>query len=58
LGVDIPRAPVGRPVATPNVILVVTDKLGYSDIEPFGSTLHRTLHLTRMVQEGRCVRDG
>ena len=39
--------------ATPNFILVVCDNLGYGDIEPFGSRLHRTPHLNRMAREGR-----
>ena len=37
----------------PNVIVVVCDNLGYGDIEPFGSTLHRTPNLNRMAREGR-----
>ncbi|WP_164100749.1 sulfatase family protein [Candidatus Laterigemmans baculatus] len=36
----------------PNIILVMCDNLGYGDIEPFGSTLHRTPHLNRMAREG------
>ncbi|MDA1164497.1 MAG: sulfatase-like hydrolase/transferase [Planctomycetota bacterium] len=47
----------------PNIIIVYCDNLGYGDIEPFGSTLHRTPNLTRMAQEGRkfthfCVTAG
>jgi putative membrane-bound dehydrogenase-like protein len=47
----------------PNIIVVYCDNLGYGDIEPFGSTLHRTPHLTRMAKEGRkfthfCVTAG
>jgi len=37
----------------PNVILINIDDLGYADIGPFGSTLHRTPHLDRMASEGR-----
>ena len=37
----------------PNFIVVCCDNLGYGDIEPFGSTLHRTPHLNRMAREGR-----
>ena len=40
----------GRP---PNFIVVYCDNLGYGDIEPFGSTLHRTPNLNRMAEEGR-----
>ena len=47
----------------PNVIVVFCDNLGYGDIEPFGSTVHRTPHLNRMAREGRkfthfCVTAG
>ncbi|MCA9028085.1 MAG: sulfatase [Planctomycetaceae bacterium] len=49
--------------APPNVIVIFCDNLGYGDIEPFGSTLHRTPHLNRMAEEGRrfthfCVTAG
>ncbi|MDF1814131.1 MAG: sulfatase-like hydrolase/transferase, partial [Verrucomicrobiales bacterium] len=37
----------------PNFIVVYTDNLGYGDIEPFGSTVHRTPNLNRMAKEGR-----
>lgn len=47
----------------PNFILIVCDNLGYGDIEPFGSKLHRTPNLNRMAREGRkfthfCVTAG
>ncbi len=46
-----------------NFIVVYCDNLGYGDIEPFGSTLHRTPNLNRMAREGRkfthfCVTAG
>lgn len=44
------RADAKRP---PNFIVVFCDNLGYGDIEPFGSTLHRTPNLNRMAEEGR-----
>ena len=37
----------------PNFILIMCDNLGYGDIEPFGSKLHRTPHLNKMAKEGR-----
>ena len=37
----------------PNFIIIFCDNLGYGDIEPFGSTLHRTPNLHRMAKEGR-----
>jgi arylsulfatase A len=37
----------------PNFIFIFCDNLGYGDIGPFGSTLHRTPHLNRMAKEGR-----
>lgn len=37
----------------PNFIVIVADNLGYGDVEPFGSNLHRTPHLNRMAKEGR-----
>jgi arylsulfatase A-like enzyme len=47
----------------PNFIVIFTDNLGYGDIEPFGSTVHRTPNLNRMAKEGRkfthfCVTAG
>ncbi|WP_013629556.1 sulfatase family protein [Rubinisphaera brasiliensis] len=49
--------------APPNIVLIVCDNLGYGDIEPFGSQLHRTPSLNRMAKEGRkfthfCVTAG
>ncbi len=38
---------------SPNFILILCDNLGYGDIGPFGSTLHRTPNLDRMAAEGR-----
>jgi arylsulfatase A len=39
--------------ASPNFILINIDDLGYADIGPFGSKLHRTPNLDRMAKEGR-----
>lgn len=51
------------PKRPPNFIIVFCDNLGYGDIEPFGSTIHRTPHLNEMAAEGRkfthfCVSAG
>ncbi|WP_169976226.1 sulfatase family protein [Tautonia rosea] len=43
------RAAEDRP---PNLIVVSVDNLGYGDIGPFGSELHRTPHLDQMASEG------
>ncbi len=36
----------------PNIVLIFTDDMGYSDIGPFGATKHKTPHLDRMAREG------
>lgn len=36
----------------PNIVLIVTDDMGYADIGPFGSQKHRTPELDRMAREG------
>jgi len=38
--------------SAPNFIVINIDDLGYADIGPFGSELHRTPNLNRMAQEG------
>lgn len=47
----------------PNFVVIFCDNLGYGDIQPFGSELHRTPNLNRMAEEGRvfthfCVTAG
>lgn len=39
-------------VLKPNFILINIDDMGYADIEPFGSKLNRTPHLSRLAAEG------
>jgi len=36
----------------PNFIIIFCDDLGYADIEPFGSELHRTPNISTMASEG------
>jgi arylsulfatase A-like enzyme len=36
----------------PNLVLIVCDNLGYGDIQPFGSDVHRTPSLVRMARQG------
>ncbi len=37
---------------SPNFIVILSDNLGYGDIDPFGSTENRTPNLDRMATEG------
>jgi len=41
-----------EPQRPPNFVLILADNLGYGDVGPFGSTLHRTPQLDRMAAEG------
>jgi arylsulfatase A-like enzyme len=45
-------ATAAAPQRPPNFILIVADNLGYADIGPFGSKVHRTPNLDRMAAEG------
>ena len=36
----------------PNFVVIFCDDLGYADIEPFGSTNHRTPNISEMAKEG------
>lgn len=46
-------ADVERNANPPNFVIIFCDNLGYGDIEPFGSTVHRTPNLKRMAEQGR-----
>lgn len=39
-------------IATPNVVLIFVDDMGYADIEPFGNDQVRTPHLKKFAAEG------
>jgi arylsulfatase A len=45
-----PAAPAARP---PNILMFFCDNLGYGDIGPFGSTLHRTPNLDQLATQAR-----
>lgn len=47
------QAVASHAATQPNFIVIFCDNLGYGDIEPFGSTIHRTPNLNRMAREGR-----
>ena len=46
------QATAAAPGRPPNFILIFADNLGYGDIGPFGSKVHRTPNLDRMAAEG------
>ena len=41
-----------EPVLAPSFVIILCDNLGYGDVGPYGSKLHRTPHLDRMAREG------
>ena len=43
--------------ATPNVVIIFMDDLGYADINPFGENDYETPNLNRMAKEGRRFTD-
>jgi len=46
-----------RVTATPNIVIIFIDDLGYGDIGPFGAKAYKTPHLDRMASEGRIFTD-
>jgi arylsulfatase A-like enzyme len=52
LGVTHAARAAGLAPRPPNLIVLLCDNLGYGDIAPFGSTVHRTPELDRMAREG------
>ena len=63
LATGFPAIGLAQEKRKPNYIVILCDNLGYGDVEPFGSKIHRTPHLNRMAKEGRkfshfCVTAG
>src|SRR3546814_13972296 len=42
----------------PNIILILTDDMGWMDSEPYGNTYYETPHLTRLANEGMLFTDA
>ena len=53
LATGFPASGLAQEKRKPNFIVILCDNLGYGDVEPFGSKVHRTPHLNRMAEEGR-----
>ena len=51
VGTTPARAATGNETPRPNFVVIFCDNLGYGDIEPFGSQVHRTPHLNRMARD-------
>lgn len=45
-------AETAKPVGAPNIILILADDLGWTDLACFGSDFHETPHLDRLAREG------
>jgi hypothetical protein len=48
-----PLVAVGSNPATPNIVFIFIDDMGYADIAPFNNTQVRTPHLDTLAQQGR-----
>ena len=47
----VPTPVFGRPPAPPNVVLILADDLGWSDLGCYGADLHRTPNIDRLATE-------
>ncbi len=45
-------APASKPASALNVVLILADDLGWTDLACYGSDLHETPHLDRLAREG------
>ena len=46
------RAPAGHATATPNIVVILADDLGYGDIGAYGARRINTPHIDRLAAEG------
>ena len=53
LAISTASAQPRSPARPPNILIFFCDNLGYGDIGPYGSTLHRTPNLDRFATESR-----
>ncbi len=53
VAISPPSLAATRAAASPNIVLIFADDLGYADIGPFGATGYRTPNLERLAREGR-----
>lgn len=52
LHADARDATENKGSATPNIVMIFIDDMGYGAIGPFGHTVNQTPHLDRMAKEG------
>ncbi|MFZ4985473.1 MAG: sulfatase [Blastocatellia bacterium] len=45
-------SPVAKPIARPNIVLILADDLGWADLGSYGADLHETPHLDRLARQG------
>lgn len=51
-GVELDRVAVGDPAASPNIVMVLADDLGWRDLSCFGSTYYSTPNIDRLAAAG------
>jgi arylsulfatase A-like enzyme len=51
-GLLVATVQLGLAAARPNILVILADDLGWSDLSCYGSTFHETPHLDRLAREG------
>jgi len=46
------QGPTTRPPARPNIVIILTDDLGYGDVSSYGATALTTPNIDRLAKEG------